>query len=148
MTGFEIGTIRATQTSGASAKEMSPPPRDSSPGNHVNTLHGWGQQFASDPKSAFPGNGETAGRDEQIRQQEEALKRAEQEEGQHRDRRPGDRSHEGLSAREDRISADWRSTPPREFIEVGFVGRARSAYARKVRHQTATPFDRPYRETP
>jgi len=27
----------------------------------VNTLHGWRQQFAADPKAAFPGNGKSAG---------------------------------------------------------------------------------------
>ena len=48
-------------------------------GIHVNTLHGWRQQFDSDPKSAFPGNGKTLGKDEEIRQLKKKLRRAEQE---------------------------------------------------------------------
>jgi transposase-like protein len=37
-------------------------------GIHVNTLHGWRQQFSDDPSSAFPGNGKSLGKDEEIRQ--------------------------------------------------------------------------------
>lgn len=48
-------------------------------GIHVNTLHGWRQQFASDPKAAFPGNGKSLGKDEEIRQLKKELKRTKQE---------------------------------------------------------------------
>lgn len=48
-------------------------------GIHVNTLHGWRQQFSSDPKAAFPGNGKTLGKDEEIRQLKKELKRTQQE---------------------------------------------------------------------
>lgn len=48
-------------------------------GIHVNTLHGWRQQFSTDPSSAFPGKGKQTGKDEEIRELKKQLKRAQQE---------------------------------------------------------------------
>lgn len=48
-------------------------------GIHVNTLHGWRAQLASDPEAAFPGQGKQSDKDAEIRELKKRLKRAEQE---------------------------------------------------------------------
>ena len=48
-------------------------------GVHVNTLHGWRAQLASDPRGAFPGHGRQSEKDEEIQQLRKALKRVTQE---------------------------------------------------------------------
>ena len=48
-------------------------------GIHVNTLHGWRAQFASDPEAAFPGQGNRPDKDDEIRQLKRDLKRVTQE---------------------------------------------------------------------
>lgn len=48
-------------------------------GVHVNTLHGWRQQFSSDPDSVFPGHGKQLGKDDEIRELKKQLRRVEQE---------------------------------------------------------------------
>jgi len=48
-------------------------------GIHVNTLHGWRAQLASDPEAAFPGQGNRSEKDDEIRRLKRDLKRVTQE---------------------------------------------------------------------
>lgn len=48
-------------------------------GIHVNTLHGWRAQLATDPDAPFPGQGNRSEKDEEIRRLKRDLKRVTQE---------------------------------------------------------------------